>query len=73
MTFQPKDHDQFFRAYGANRVRRALVNGELKGVSADKAKMWLAGRPDWVSRWMLIATVAGIAVSAVVALVVGAS
>ena len=68
MTYQPRDHDKLFNALGVNRVRRALVNGELRGISADRAKVWLEGRRDWLAKvgvsvtlaWVFLATITAI-------------
>lgn len=69
MTYHPLDHDKLFNVLGANRVRRALVNGELKGISADRAKVWLEGRRDQLARIGVEVAVIGIVAATVTAIV----
>jgi len=41
MPYHPPDHDEFFRRLGPSKIRKAIVNGDLKGDSVAKARVWL--------------------------------
>lgn len=54
MTFKPTDHDEFFQALGAKRVKKALVNHEVRGETERAANVWLEQRDkDTVRRWTI--------------------
>ncbi|WP_295217296.1 hypothetical protein [uncultured Brevundimonas sp.] len=56
MTFKPADPDEFFHRLGAKRVRKALINGEVKGDTEKKAREWLNQHSSLMSRrWAAIA------------------
>ena len=55
MTFRPADHDEFFQALGASRVRKALVNREVRGETEKAAIRWLEQNANQASRrWVVL-------------------